>query len=109
MAEQSAIDAVKIQLPDEAVDFGVNDAIIGGLLDSGKTQTKTILYALRAVAAKSAGIEDISESGSSRTARLNERIMELIRDWQARADAEDAEAGLLPVKANARVHTAVRV
>lgn len=109
MADQSAIDAVKIQLPDEAADFGVTDTVIGGLLDSGTTQTKTILFALRAVAAKSAGIEDVSENGSSRTARLNERVMELIRDWQARADAEDAQAGTLPVRANAKLHTAVRV
>lgn len=106
MAEQSAIDAVRIQIPDEALALGVSDSIIGNWLDSGTSQTKTILLALRAVAAKSASIEDISESGSSRTQRLNERVMSLIADWQARADAEDKQAGVRP---NARVHTAVRV
>lgn len=109
MAEQSAIDSVKLQLPTEATALGITDAIIGAQLDAGVTQTKTILFALRAVAAKSAALEDVSESGSSRTNRLNERVMELIRDWQARADAEDAASGNLPVKQNARVHTSVRV
>lgn len=109
MATQAEVDAVKIQLPDEAESFGVTDQIIGAQLDNGVSQTKTILFALRAVAAKSAVLEDISESGSSRSSRLNERLMELIRDWQARADAEDAAAGVLPVKQNARTHTAVRV
>lgn len=109
MAEQAAIDAVKIQLPGEAESFGIDDAIIGAELDTGTTKTKTILTMLRAIAAKSASMEDVSENGSSRTNRLNERVMELIRDWQARADAEDAASGNLPVKQNARVHTAVRV
>ncbi|AZS12561.1 hypothetical protein HWB99_gp025 [Mycobacterium phage DrLupo] len=89
MAEQSAIDAVKLQLADEANDLGITDVVIGGWLDSGLTETKTILAGWRAIAAKSAATEDVSESGSSRTIRLHERAIEMIRDWQSRADAED--------------------
>jgi hypothetical protein len=89
VAEQTAIDSVKLQLADEASDLGFTDAMITNLLDSGLTQTKTILAGWRAIAAKSAATEDVSESGSSRTIRLHERAIEMIRDWQARADVED--------------------
>ncbi|AAN02077.1 gp23 [Mycobacterium phage Barnyard] len=89
MADQSAIDAVKLQLADEANDLGITDIAIGAWLDSGLSQTKTILAGWRAIAAKSAATEDVSESGSSRTVRLHERAVEMIRDWQARSDAED--------------------
>lgn len=109
MADQAAIDSVKIQLADEAESLGIDDTIISSWLDSGLTQTKAILAGWRAIAAKTVGVEDVSESGSSRTIRLHERAVELIRDWQARADAEDAAAGTLPAKQFARLHTSVRV
>lgn len=109
MAEQAAIDSVKIHLADEAVDLGITDVIIGGWLDSGLTQTKSILAGWRAIAAKTVGTEDVSESGSSRTIRLHERALELVRDWQARADAEDQQAGTLPAKQFARQYTITRV
>lgn len=89
MADQSAIDSVKLQLADEASDLGFTDQMISDLLDSGLTQTKTILAGWRSIAAKSAATEDISESGSSRTIRLHERALEMVRDWQGRADFED--------------------
>lgn len=89
MADQSAVDSVKLQLADEASDLGFTDAIIGALLDDGVTQTKIILAGWQAIAAKSAATEDISESGSSRTIRLHERAIEMIRTWQTRADLED--------------------
>lgn len=108
MADQSAIDAVKLQLPDEAEAFGVTDTVIGAQLDAGLTQTKTILFSLRAVAAKAAALEDISESGSSRTQRLHERVLELIRDWQTLADKEDLATGTV-AKEGARIYTSVRV
>lgn len=108
MATQAEIDAVKIQLPDEAADLGLTDAIIGTQFDS-VGQTKTILYGLRAIAAKIASIEDVSESGSSRTVQFHNRVMSMITDWQARADAEDAAAGNLPPKMHAKLHTGVRV
>lgn len=109
MAEQAAIDSVKIHLADEAVDLGITDEVIGGWIDSGLTQTKAVLSGWRAIAAKTVGTEDVSESGSSRTIRLHERAIELIRDWQARADAEDQQSGTLPAKQFARLHTSVRV
>lgn len=109
MAEQAAIDSVKIQLADEAEDLGVDDIVIEGWLDSGLSQTKAILAAWRAIAAKTVGTEDVSESGSSRTIRLHERAVELVRDWQARADAEDQQAGTLPAKQFARQYTITRV
>lgn len=109
MATQQEIDAVKIHIADEAVELGIDDAIISSWLDSGLSQTKTILAAWRAIAAKTVGVEDVSESGSSRTNRLHERAIELIRDWQARADAEDAAIGALPPKAHLKFHTITRV
>ena len=109
MADQSAIDSVKLQIPNEALALGITDEIIGSQLDSGVSQTKTILLMLRSVAAKSASIEDVSENGSSRTQRLNERVMTLIADWQARADAEDAAAGVIPFRGNAVSRRITRV
>ncbi len=109
MADQAAIDSVKIQLADEADSLGIDDVVIESWLDSGLSQTKAILAGWRAIAAKTVGTEDVSESGSSRTIRLHERAVELIRDWQARADAEDQLTGTLPVKAVGASRTAVRV
>lgn len=109
MADSAAINSVKIQLADEVTDLGITDILIGNWLDSGLTQTKAILYGWRAIAAKTVGTEDVSESGSSRTIRLHERAIELIRDWQARADAEDQQTGTLPAKQSARIYTSTRV
>lgn len=109
MADQAAIDAVKLQLPDEAIALGITDQVISGQLDSGTTQTKTILFCLRGLAAKIASVEDVQESGSSRTTRFHDRIMSMITDWQSRSDAEDAQLGNLPPKMPAKIHTAVRV
>ena len=108
MATQAQIDAVRIQLPDESVDLGLTYTIIGSEIDS-VGQTKAILFGLRAIAAKIASVEDISESGSSRTVQFHNRIMAMIADWQARSDAEDAATGNLPPKLNAKVYTGVRV
>ncbi len=109
MATSAAIEAVQIHLPEEAEDLGIDDAVISSWLDAGLSQTKTVLAAWRAIAAKTVSVEDVSESGSSRTNRIHERAIELIRDWQARADAEDAAAGTLPPKTHARIYTSVRV
>lgn len=109
MATQAAIDSVKIQLADEADDLGIDDIVVESWLDSGLTQTKAILAGWRAIAAKTVGTEDVSESGSSRTIRLHERAVELVRDWQARADAEDQLSGTLPAKAHGASRTSSRV
>lgn len=109
MADQAAIDSVKIQLADEAEDLGIDEIVIESWLDSGLSETKSILAGWRAIAAKTVGTEDVSESGSSRTIRLHERAIELIRDWQGRADAEDQLSGNLPAKAHAKLYTSSRV
>lgn len=108
MADQAAIDAVKVLLPANPADYSLTDTIIGAQLDAG-TQTKTVLFGLRAIAAKIASIEDVSESGSSRTHRFHERLMAMIADYQARADAEDKESGVLPAREHGASHRAVRV
>ena len=109
MADQAAIDSVKIQLADEAEELGIDDIVIESWLDSGMTQTKSILAGWRAIAAKTVGTEDVSESGSSRTIKLHERAVELVRDWQARSDAEDQQAGTLPAKQRGASLTVTRV
>jgi hypothetical protein len=108
VADQATIDSVKLQLPEEASEFGITDDIISAQVDA-TNQTKAILFCLRAIAAKVAGIEDVSESGSSRTLQFHSRLMAMITDWQARADAEDQQAGTLPAKQRGVSHTAVRV
>jgi hypothetical protein len=110
VADQSAIDAVKAQLPDEADALGVSDTIIGDLLDSGLTQTKTILASWRAIAAKTIMVEDVSESGSSRTSRLHENAREMITMWQGRSDVEDKLALTDPLgRGRFASHKATRV
>jgi hypothetical protein len=108
VADQAAIDSIKIHLADEALDLGITDEIIGGWVDSGLTQTKSILAGWRAIAAKTVGTEDVNESGSSRTIRLHERALELVRDWQSRADAEDQQFGTLPAKQRGASRTVKR-
>lgn len=109
MAEQSAIDAVKIQLPDEAAGLGINDAAIGVLLDKPLTTTHAILAAYRAIAAKTMMMTDISESGSTRNMSvLNANARAMITYWQGIADKEDQnnEVELIP---RFRSHRATRV
>lgn len=108
MATAAEIDAVKLQLPDEAEAFGITDQVISDQIDSGKTQTKTILFSLRAIAAKATALEDISESGSSRSQRLHERVLELIRDWTLVETKEELESAVVAKEA-AKIHTAERV
>lgn len=109
MATQAAIDSVKIQLADEAEELGIDEIVIESWLDSGLSETKSILAGWRAIAAKTVGTEDVSESGSSRTIRLHERAVEMVRDWQARSDAEDQQTGTLPAKQRGASRTFIRV
>jgi len=89
MADQAAITAVRLQLPDEADDFGLTAEVVGSLLDGGLTQTKAILAGWRAIAAKASTIEDVNESGSSRTSRLPDLAQTQVTYWQSMADKED--------------------
>jgi hypothetical protein len=96
MAEQTAIDAVKLELPDATylTEFGLDDTIIGGLLDSGLTQTGVLLTTWRVIAAKTALATDVSESGSSRNfSQLNTKAMAMVTHFQMLSDREDVLQG----------------
>ncbi|AVO26074.1 hypothetical protein SEA_THUMB_17 [Mycobacterium phage Thumb] len=109
MADDAAVAAVLNQLPDEADVFGVDADYVGILLDSGLTETKVILSAWRAIAAKSSTMTNVSESGSSRDlSSIFDNARQMIDVWQARADAEDKDLITDNGKARARVHTARR-
>lgn len=108
MASATEIAAVQLQIPDEAVDLGFDNAAIGVLLDSGLSVSKTILAVLRGISAKVSSYEDVSESGSSRSIQFFERVRQLIDVWQAVADREDVVAGT-SAKAGAVLHTSKRV
>lgn len=109
MADQTKIDAVKIQLPTEATGLGIDDAAITTLLDRPLTVTHAILEAYRAIAAKTMMMTDISESGSTRNMSvLNANARAMITYWQGIADKEDLnnEVELIP---RFRSHRATRV
>lgn len=108
MASEAAITAVKLQLPDEAEELGYNDAAISNLLDSGLSQSRTILAILRGISAKASSFEDISESGSSRTSRFFDNIKQLIDVWTQAVKDEDLAAGTV-AKESAKIYTSVRV
>lgn len=95
MADSAAITNVQLQVADEAESLGFDDTVISTMLDSGLSETKTILAIWRGIAAKSAAVEDVAESGSSRTTKLFERASQMVTLWQLRDDAESAQAGTL--------------
>ena len=96
MADTTTIGNVQLQVADEAESLGFDDTVISAMLDSGLTETKTILAVWRGIAAKTAAIEDVAESGSSRTTKLFDRAAQMITIWQARSDAEDVAASTGP-------------
>jgi hypothetical protein len=108
MAAQAAIAAVQLQVPDEAEELGFDDTAIGALLDSGLSQSRTILAVLRGISAKASSFEDISEAGSSRTSRFFDNVKALIDVWTATVKDEDLATGTV-AKESARIYTAVRV
>jgi hypothetical protein len=108
MASDTAINAVKLQLPDEAEELGYDSTAIGNLLDSGLSQSRTILAVLRGISAKASSFEDISESGSSRTSRFFDNIKQLIDVWTQAVKDEDLAGGVV-AKESARIYTANRV
>lgn len=111
MAEQAAIDAVKVQLPEEEIltSFGLDDATIGVLLDSGITQSQVVLASWQSIAAKTATYTDVNESGSSRNlSALNANARQMVTMWQTQVDKElNASGGELIRRFNS--HTAVRI
>jgi hypothetical protein len=111
VADQAVIDAVLLDLADEAVELGFDSTIIGTMLDAGVTQTKVTLAGWYAIAGKMTTDLDISESGSSRSfGSLFDKARQMIEVWQKKADAEDDLTNSDSTgKARARIHTAVRV
>jgi hypothetical protein len=109
MADQSLIDAVKVQLPNEAAALGINDGAIGNLLDRPLTLTHAILESYRAIAAKTMMMTDISESGSTRNMSvLNQNARAMIDYWQKVADKEDLNSETEQIS-RFRSHRATRV
>lgn len=108
MAAETDISAVKLQVPDEAEELGYNDTAIGVLLDSGLSQSRTILAILRGISAKASSFEDVSESGSSRSSRFFDNIKQLIDVWTIAVKDEDLAGGTV-AKESARIYTSVRV
>jgi hypothetical protein len=109
MANVAEINAVKLQIPDEAASLGFDDAAIGNLLDSGLSSVKTILTILRGMSAKASSFEDVSEAGSSRSSRFFDNLRQLIDVWQKLADKEDAATGVNKEKEGLKFHTITRV
>lgn len=109
MATATEIAAVQLQLPDEAESMGVDETIIGTFLDSGLSQTKTILASWRAIAAKAATTTDVNESGSSRTMPIFDRAKQMVDFWQLRSDTEDQANYVLPIREHASITKGVRV
>ncbi len=109
MATTAAIDAIKIQLPDEVEDMGVDDDVIAGFIDSGLSQNKTMLALWRVIAGKAATVTDVSEAGSSRSLPLFDRAKQMIDFFQNRSDVEDQQSETLPARVHGVSHTAVRV
>lgn len=108
MADAATVAAVKLQIPEEAEELGFDDNAISSLIDSGLSQSRTILAVLRGISAKASSFEDISESGSSRTNRFFDNIKQLIDVWTQTVKDEDLAQGTV-AKESARIYTAVRV
>lgn len=66
MADQTQIDLVKANIPDDAIDDGWTDEFIGQLLDGGISITKVTLSFWAARVGKYAAVVDVTENGSSR-------------------------------------------
>ena len=94
MASDDDKASVLLQLPANASDFGIDDAMAGTFLDSGLSVTHSILASWRAIAGKASTMTDINESGSSRNMSIiaaNARAQ--MAYWQQMADREDNAAG----------------
>lgn len=94
MADQTAIDAVTVQLPDIAESIGIDDTFVGTLLDAPLSQVKTLLACWRVIAGKTSTMTDVSESGSSRNMSvINTNARQQVTYYQMLADREDNAAG----------------
>lgn len=109
MADAAVVTAVKLQVPDEATDLGFDDAAIGALLDSGLSQSRTVLAVLRGMSAKASSMaSSITENNSSRSVDFFNNLKQLIDVWTQAVKDEDLAAGTV-AKESARIYTAVRV
>ena len=109
MADTAVITAVKLQIPSEAASFGFDDAAIGALIDSGLTQSKSILAVLRGMSAKATSMpSSITENTSSRSVDFFNNLARLIDIWTDVVKQEDISAGT-NAKEGARIYTINRV
>lgn len=89
MADQSQIDLVKVNLPDD-LDENWSDIAIGALLDSGLSITKVTLSFWASRVAKYSSLVDVSESGSSRSlSALFSQAKTAYDMWFEKSKAED--------------------
>lgn len=110
MADAGVVATILAGFPEQAVSLGIDSALIGTLLDSGLTVSKTNLSLWRTFAGRVAALVDVTESGSSRqNGVLFDRAKQMIDYWQNQVTVEDTIAGTLPPRANGASHKAVRV
>ena len=108
MAEESVITEVKNNLADDAEADGWNDALIGGMLDSGMSVIKITLAFWNSRVAKLSGIVDVSESGSSRQLSNLFNQAKSVRDmWLDASKLEDNPP--VTTRSNIRFHKLKRV
>lgn len=110
MADEAVVATILAGFPEQAVELGIDAALVGSLLDSGLSVTKTNLSLWRTFAGKVAALVDISESGSSRqNGVLFDRAKQMVEYWQQQVTVEDTLAGTLPPRAHGASHKSVRV
>lgn len=108
MAEQDAIDAVKVNLPADAGEDGFDDVFIGSLLDGGISNTKITLSFWAARVGKLSTVVDVTENGSSRQlSNLFNQAKTAYDLWFERNRLEDNPPPV--TRSNIRFHTATRV
>lgn len=108
MADESVISEVKANIADDAADDGWNDALIGGMLDSGMSVTKATLAFWNSRVAKLSMVVDVSESGSSRQLSNLFNQAKSIRDmWLDASKVEDNPP--LPLRPTIAFHSLKRV
>lgn len=110
MADEAVVATILAGFPEQAASLGIDAALVGTLLDSGLSITKTNLALWRNFAGKVATLVDVTESGSSRqNGVLFDRAKQMIDYWTQQVTVEDTLAGTIPPRAHGASHRSVRV